>query len=92
MMHTFDDGGVGIEFGNAPAEFGGVAVAFGDENGVGAREVRRRLAQSPARQQMLVAERLLAVNEHHVVATAAQIPVLKTVVEQQRVAAEFSIA
>ena len=67
----------------------GVAVALGDENRVGAREVRRRFAQGAARQQMLVAERLLAVNQHHVVAAAAQMPVLKTVVEQQRVAAEF---
>ena len=38
---------------------------------------------------MLVAERLLAVNQHHVVTAAAQFPVLKTVVEQQCVAAEF---
>ncbi len=67
----------------------GVAVALGDENGVGAGEVRRRLAQRAAREQMLVAERLLAVNQHHVVPAAAQIPVLKAVVEQQRVAAEF---
>ena len=89
MMHAFDDGGVGIEFGNAPAQFGGLAVALGDENRLGAGEVRRRLAQRAAREQMFVAERLLAVNQHHVVPAAAQIPVLKPVVEQQRVAAEF---
>ena len=88
-MHAFDDGGVGIEFGNAPAEFGGLAVAFGDENRLGPRQVRRRLAQRAAREQMFVAERLLAVHQHHVVPAPAQVPVLKTVVEQQRVAAEF---
>ena len=80
---------VGIQLGNAPAQFGGVAVALGDENRAGARQVRRRLAQGAARQQMLVAERLLAVNQHDVVPPPAQIPVLKAVVQQQRVAAEF---
>ena len=56
---------------------------------LGAGEVRRRFAQGAARQQVLVAERLLAVNQHDVLPPAAQSPVLKTVVQQQRVAAEF---
>ena len=89
MVHALDDGGGGIEFGDALAQRGCVAVALGDENRMGAREVRRRFAQRAARQQMLVAERLLAVNQHHIVPAAAQIPVLKPVIEQQRVAAEF---
>ena len=38
---------------------------------------------------MLVAKRLLAVNQHDIVPAAAQIPILKTVIQQQRVAAEF---
>ena len=88
-VHTFDDGGLGIQPGNPLAEFGGLAVAFGDENRLGAREVRWRLAQGAARQQMFVAERLLAVNQHHVVPPPAQIPILETVVEQQGVATEF---
>jgi hypothetical protein len=36
-----------------------------------------------------VAERLLAVNQNHIMPATAQSPVLETVVEQQRVAAEF---
>jgi len=41
---------------------------------------------------VFVAERLLAVNQHNIMPASAQFPVLKRVVEQQRVAANFSIA
>ena len=88
-MHALDDARVRIELRQPPAEGRRVAVAFGDENGAGAGEVRGGLAQRAARQHMLVAERLLVINQHHVHAPAAQFPVLKPVVQQQRVAAEF---
>ena len=51
--------------------------------------MRRRLPQRAARQHLFVAEGLLVVNQHNVHPPAAQFPVLKAVVEQQRVAAEF---
>ena len=89
VMDAFDDAGRGVELGDAPAQLGGVAVALGDEDRAGAGQVRRRLAQGAARQQPLVAERLLAVNQHDVLPPAAEFPVLKPVVEQQRVAAEL---
>ena len=89
MMNALDDAGVGIELGDAAAELVGVAVALGDEDGAGAGQVRGRLAQGAARQEPLVAERLLAVDEHDVLPPAAEFPVLEPVVEQQRVAAEF---
>ena len=89
MMNAFDDGGVGIQLCNPLAEFRGAAIAFGDKNGMGAGEVRRRLAQGAARQQMSVAKRLLAVHQHHVMPASAQFPVLKRVIQQQRVAPEF---
>ena len=80
---------VGLNCGDAPAQLGGVAVALGDEDRAGAGQVRGRLAQRAARQQMLVAERLLAVDQHDVLPPPAQFPVLKPVVQQQRVAAEL---
>jgi len=45
-----------------------------------------RLAQRAARQHLLVAEWLLAVNQHNVLAAARQFPVLKSIVQQQGVA------
>ena len=62
VMHAFDDARVGIVLGDALPEGGGVSVAFGDENGAGAREVRGRLAQRAAREHALIAEGLLAVD------------------------------
>ena len=53
---------VGFSLRDAGAQLGRFAVALGDENGVGAGQVRRRFAQRAARQQKLVAERLLAVD------------------------------
>src|ERR1043165_3244478 len=38
---------------------------------------------------MFVAERLLIIDQHNVAATAKEFPILKTVVEQQDIAAEF---
>ena len=38
---------------------------------------------------MFVAEGLLAVHQHNVAAAPGQLPILKTVVQQKRVAAEF---
>ena len=74
---------------DALAQSAGVAVALGDENGARARQVRRRFAQRAARQQMLIAERLLAIDQHDVAPPPAQFPILKSVVQQQRVAAKF---
>src|ERR1022692_4522737 len=88
-VNAFDDAGGRVMLGDALAQILRAAVAFGDEDDAGAGEVRRRFAQGTARLQMLVAKRLLTVNQHHVLAAAREFPVLKTVVEQQRVAAEF---
>ena len=48
-----------------------------------------RLAQRPPRQQAPRAERLLAVHEDDIQPPPAELPVLKTVIEEQRVAAEL---
>src|SRR5439155_6406653 len=80
MMNTFDDARPWIDFRNAPAQLVCFAIAFRNENPLGASEVRRRLAQSTARKQSLISERRLAVHQHHVVAAAFQFPILKAVI------------
>src|SRR4029077_11384137 len=89
MMNALDDAGGGIEIGDAAAQFLRMAVALGDEDGAGAGQLRRRLAQGSVWLQVSLAERLLAVDQHNVLPAAAQLPILKAVVEQQRVAAKF---
>ncbi len=89
MVDTFDDAGAGIVLGDAAAQFFGLPVAFGDKDGVGAGQVGRRFAQRAAREQTFGPERLLLVHEHDVLAASAQFPVLKAVVQQEGVAAEF---
>ena len=56
---------------------------------LGARQMRRRLAQGAAGEQMFVAKGLLAIDQHDVLPAAGQFPILEAVVQQQRVAAEF---
>ena len=51
------------------------------------REMRWRFAQSAAREHVFVAERLRSINTTS--CRPAQIPVLKAVVEQQRIATEL---
>ena len=89
MMDAFDDAGVGIAAGDAFAQALGLAIAFGDEDGVGAGEVCWRLAQGAPREHVLVAKRLLTVDEHDIHAAAPKFPVLESIVEQQGVAAEL---
>ena len=48
-----------------------------------------RLAQGASRQEMLIAKRLLAVNQNDVLAPAGQAPVLEPVVQQKGVAPEI---
>ncbi len=73
-MHAFDDARGRVELGDAPAQLGGVAVALGDEDGAGAGQVGRRLAQGAAREQPFGAEGLLAVNQDNVLPPAAELP------------------
>ena len=51
--------------------------------------MRRWLTQRATGQQKLIAKGLLAINQHHIMPSSAQVPVLKTVVQQQGVAAKF---
>ena len=76
--------------GDGFAKFFGVAVAFGDEDVAGAREVGRGFAQGAAREEMFVAERLLVIDQNDVAAAAEEFPVLKAVVEKNAVAALFA--
>src|SRR6266545_8159727 len=69
-VDALDDAGIGIVPGDAAPKRGGVAVALGDENRVGARHVRRRFAQRAAWEQMFVAEGRLEIDEHDVAAAA----------------------
>ena len=69
--------------------FVGLAVAFRDEDRAGPGQMRGRLAQGAAREQPLVAEGLLAVHQHDVLAAAAQFPVLKSIIKQERIAAKL---
>src|SRR6266404_2246033 len=57
VMNALDDASCGVVFADARPEGGGVAIAFGDENRAGARKMRGWLAQSAARQKVLVPER-----------------------------------
>src|ERR1039458_8432886 len=77
VVNALDNAGSGIVAGDALAELGGVAVALGDENGAGAGEMRMRFAQGAARQYLFVAERLLTINQHHVLAAARELPVVE---------------
>src|SRR5438093_377248 len=88
-VDALDDAGIGIVPGDAAPKRGGVAVALGDENRVGSGHVRGRLAQRAARQQMLIAEGRLEVDQHDVTAATGQLPILEPVVQQQRVAPEL---
>src|SRR5262245_8223650 len=89
MMNALNNSRDRIISGDSGPQAGGVAVALGNENGAGARQMSRRLPQLAARQQALGAEGLLAIDEHDITAAARQLPVLKSIVEQERVATEF---
>jgi len=89
VVNAFDEAGGGVERGDAAAEFFGVAVAFGNKDVAGAGEVRGRFAQSSAREEKFVAEGLLAVDEDDVLPAAAELPVLKAVIEEEGVATEL---
>ena len=89
VVNAFDDAGLGIIFLNDLSQLSGIAVAFRDKNGVSASKVGRRFAQGAAGKKIFVSERLLAINEDDVLPAAAQFPILKSIVQQQGVAAEF---
>ena len=80
-MHALDDPSARIEQGNAIAQRGGLAVALGQEDDAGSSKVGGRFSEGSARQQVLIAEGLLAVDQDHVGAAAGELPVLEAVVE-----------
>src|SRR5580698_3825906 len=71
MMDALDDAGGGVILGDAEAELLDIVIAFGDEDGAGAGEMGRRFTERAARLKMFVAKRLLAVDQHDVLTTAA---------------------
>src|SRR5260221_9651694 len=89
MMDALDDAGIGVMAANAGPQRGSLPAALGDKNGAGAREMRGRFTQGAAREQMFVAEGLLAIDQHNVPPAARQLPVLKPIIQQQGVAAEL---
>ena len=88
VMDALDDPRTRVQLGDPLAQRGGLAVALGQEDDAGPSQVRRRLPQGATRQQVLVAEGLLTIDEHHVGAASGEFPILEAVIEQQGVAAE----
>lgn len=88
VVDAFDDTGGGVIAGDALSEFGGISVAFGDEDGAGAGQVFGGFAQGAAGEEVFVAEGLLSIDEDDVHAAAAEFPVLESVIEQECIAAE----
>ena len=88
-MNALDDARLWVVLADAGAEGGGVAITFGDKNGVGAFEVLDGLAQGASGEELLVAEGELRVNENNIAPTAGKFPVLESVIQQQGVTAEF---
>lgn len=89
VMDAFDDTGVRVEADDLAAQFIGLSVAFGDKNHLGAGEVGGGFAESSAREEVLVAPRLLVIDQNDVGASPPELPILKAVVEQEGVAAEL---
>jgi hypothetical protein len=88
MVSALDDFGCLIELPDGAAEpVGAVLAGFGDKDIAGAFEVGDRLAERATREQVVIAERVVAVDEADV-QPAFQGEVLEAVVEQERVAAE----
>ena len=75
--------------GDAAREASGVAVAFGDEDGAGARQMEGGSRKVPRGSRCSLPNGCWQSIEHDVAPAAAQFPILKAVVEQQGVAAEF---
>src|SRR4051812_49114613 len=73
---------------SAPQRFC-IAVALGDENRMRSGQMAGWLAQRASGQQMLVSKGLLAVDQNYIESSATQLPVLKTIIQQQRIATEF---
>lgn len=87
-MAAFNDRRCPIVFPDALMKRREIAsVAFGDEDMGGAPQVRGRFAQGAARQEVLVSERCLAVNQHDVM-TPVEFQVLQAVIQDQQIAAE----
>src|SRR5205809_5368008 len=89
MMNAFDDPGSRVDLGNAAAQFSCIPIAFSNENRAGPRQMRRRFAERPARQQQFVPKRLLTINQNDILPPAAKFPVLESVIEQEGIAPEF---
>src|SRR5262245_29310674 len=89
MVNAFDDAGFRVELRNAPPQFVSVAVAFRNKDRARARQMGGWLTQGAARKQSLVAGWLLKVDQHNVPTPAPQLPVLESIIEQERVTAEF---
>ena len=89
MMDALDDPRGRIELRNSPTQFRRITITLGNKNRAGSRQVRRRLTQSPPRQQPFVAERLLPVHQNNVLPPAPQFPILEPIIQQQCVAPEF---
>ena len=88
-MRAFDDLGRAVV---APNPLDELVVrltrALGDEDVAGASQISRRLAQRSSRQQILVSEWCLSIDQHDV-EPVFQMEILQTVVEEQRVGLQF---
>src|SRR5580704_9222472 len=85
-MGTLDAFSLGVELTNFIAQLPGAEFAgFGDKNVIGAFEIGDRLAQRATREEIMVAERIVAVDQADI-EPAFEGEVLKTVVEKERVA------
>ena len=73
MVDAFNDWSRRIILGDPLAQLLRIPIALGDEDRAGTCEVSWRLAQGAAREQALVAERLLAIDEDNIAPTTAQL-------------------
>src|SRR5260221_5177272 len=89
LVGALDDFGLLIELADRLAEFLCAKLTrFRDEDVISALEIGNRLAQGPAGQEIVIAERVVAVDEADI-ETALERQVLEAIVEQERVAAEL---
>ncbi len=88
VVDALDDTGGGVVAGDALPEFGGIAVAFSDEDGTGAGEVFGGFAEGSAGEEVFVAEGLLSIDEDDIHAAAPEFPILESVIEEECIAAE----
>src|SRR5208283_2612095 len=89
LVSALDNLGLVVELADGLSKFLGSEFArFGDENVMGALEVADWLTKRAPRKEIMIAKRVVAVDEANIEA-ALQGEVLKPVIEEKRIAAEF---